>query len=664
MNQYVGITLDIIDYYPQDFDFNNYSFIFISEDKNFDREISYINSNQVCQKILLNKREIKYSIKVTKDDSLIGISEFVIPSLIINKKDKIYDKVCPITMSDSIKKLLFGSVANAIPLKIGIHATLQYFSGGDNKTGEKSEKKEKDKSEKKEKEKSEKKEKGMLVQKNNIKKEKKIDPFTPRKFSNIKDKNINNINVSNNGFSTRLSYNNYNIHNKNNALNSSLNRLPKKGESFLSSKKYIKNTKDQPRTSSSQRQNQSSSKMRSVKNTHRDMLKNKEKREERGIKTEKNEEESKSKKPSTNTKQFKNISNNTSINNFDDNNNVVNKSNIDMDDNTNELEIKNNLDKYIDNNMNKKIDEIEDLNEMRNFTLNNLQNLLNYQMKCYELIKKEIDLCNKYNEQFMEYSEKYRNNLKRINKLKEENNLNKIKQHILLNNEKIYNNKDNDIMNIKDKEFTIIKDIYTTIKGEEINLNNIENINTKNKNEQFLLLFKVLKKIGNKYGPLENILTQSNSTEPQRGNLKKIINKYSKELEPSNNTNIITSNVSSNASKKNIPNIVNNNNINSIDKFEYVSLIKPDEIDKKIELFLRQFYLNHKNTPKIIFKKTSKNNYEYGSQKVMIKMEGEAIRVRYMGGYLLLDKFVELNAPLEEKKKKNTRTSSNKSKKK
>ena len=151
---FIGITLDIIDYYPLDFDYNNYSFIFISEDKNFEREISYINANQICQKIPINKKDVKYSIKVTKDDSLIGISEFIIPYHIINKKDKIYDRVCPITMSDSIKKLLFGSAINAISLKIGIHCTLQYLTG-DNRN-----------------DKNERKDKLMFKQKNNLKKDK------------------------------------------------------------------------------------------------------------------------------------------------------------------------------------------------------------------------------------------------------------------------------------------------------------------------------------------------------------------------------------------------------------------------------------------------------------------------------------------------------------
>ena len=36
----------------------------------------------------------------------------------------------------------------------------------------------------------------------------------------------------------------------------------------------------------------------------------------------------------------------------------------------------------------------------------------------------------------------------------------------------------------------------------------------------------------------------------------------------------------------------------------------------------------------------------------MIKIEGDTIRVRYLGGYIILDKFIELNAANEEKKLK------------
>ena len=108
-SSYVGITIDIIDYYPKDLDYSSYSFIFLSEINNFEREISFINSNQICQKIpLTSKKEIKYSIKVLKDDSLIGLAEFIIPNNIIYRKEKIFDKICPINMTESTKKILFG----------------------------------------------------------------------------------------------------------------------------------------------------------------------------------------------------------------------------------------------------------------------------------------------------------------------------------------------------------------------------------------------------------------------------------------------------------------------------------------------------------------------------------------------------------------------------
>ena len=40
----------------------------------------------------------------------------------------------------------------------------------------------------------------------------------------------------------------------------------------------------------------------------------------------------------------------------------------------------------------------------------------------------------------------------------------------------------------------------------------------------------------------------------------------------------------------------------------------------------------------------------------MIKIEGETIRVRYLGKYSILDNFLESNAPIEIKKKKNNNT--------
>ena len=600
MNQsYIGITLDIIDYYPIDFDYSTFSFIFISEINDFEREISYINANQICQKIPIKKKDIKYSIKVTKDDSFIGITEFIIPYQNINKKDQIFDKTCSITMTDSIKKLLFGNISNYVPLKIGIHATLQYLGGGvEGNNTEKSDKKQK------------------IFLKTKKKKEDKIKPFSPTKLIS-KDKSFNIIKNSSSGFNNKI--------NSINILNNSVNKTHRNGESFISNKNN-KTYRGHKRSNSSQRQKQNSPKLKSMKN----MIKEKEKDKDKEIKTEINENHEK-----TNVIEsyMGNISkmkkeNSSNINNEEKINDILNK----KEDNEEVIELKNNMDKYIEKNLNIKLNDKKEINEMIDYTNYNLKQLLNYQMKYYEFIKKEAELGNKYNELYLNYNEKYRTNLQRLNKLKEENKLNEIKKEVLLNNKNI--NDINNIINLKNKELNIFNEICSTIQTKK---NENTNKEYNGKKEQFLLLLKILKKINNKYGPIQNLLNQSNSTEPERINLRKILNKYNKELEIENKEEM--ENTSDNNKKE-----------EKIDKFEYVIFSKPDDIDVKLELFLKQFYLKH-DVPKIIFKKTSKNNYEYGSQKIMIKLEGEILRVRYVGGYLLLDKFIELNAVSEDKKK-------------
>jgi len=576
---YLGITLDIIDYYPIDFDYSSFSFIFISEAKDFEREISYFNANQICQKVPINKKDIKYHIKITKNDSLIGISEFVIPSQVVSKKDRVFDKTCSINMTDSIKKLLFGSITNSVPLKISIHCTLQYLGGSN--TIDKKDKKDK------------------LTYKPNKtipKKEEKIKPFTPTKFINS-NKTFNVIINSNSGFNNKIE--------PKNALNNSVNKIPKKGDSFISNLKSSKNQKAQ-RSSSTERQNQKnqSKKIKSKKKIGKE--------NEKEVKTEQNE-----------------INENNSIEINEDNNNNDNIFRKDI------IELKNNMNECIKNTLNDNLNEINEKDKMLNIINNNLKSLLNFQSEYYHLINNEITLSHKNNELLKENEEKYRNTIESINKLKEEKNLREIKKDILLHKEKISDFDNNELISLKNKEINIFKDLLSKNKEKEN-----ENEKNNSQDKKFLLLFKALKIINNK-NPINILLTQSNSTESQRSNLKKIIDKYNKELEIKNSeADTITDN--------------NQSNI----KFEYVSSIKPDNIDIKMEQFLKQFYSKHQ-VPKITFKKTSRNNYEYGTQKIVIKLEGEAIRVRYSGGYLLIDKFIELNAILEENKKKGQKMNNN-----
>ncbi len=127
---YLGITIDILEYLPQSYNFEPFNFIFSSESKDFEKEISFMNKNSIFQKIPLPKKNLKYSIKVTKNNSLVGISDYIIPSNIFNKRETTFEKICQVTMTDSIRRLLFGNAAPNV-FKINIHSTLQYLEKGE-----------------------------------------------------------------------------------------------------------------------------------------------------------------------------------------------------------------------------------------------------------------------------------------------------------------------------------------------------------------------------------------------------------------------------------------------------------------------------------------------------------------------------------------------------
>ena len=129
------VTLDIKDYQPNTFDYNTFGFLFISDQKNFEEQINvkiiifikqYNSRNQIIHKAKYIKKDLKYTIKVTKNDSLVGISDFTIPYHLLLKKVTSFEKLCPITMTDSTKRFLFGNSNVNINLKINIHSSIQY----------------------------------------------------------------------------------------------------------------------------------------------------------------------------------------------------------------------------------------------------------------------------------------------------------------------------------------------------------------------------------------------------------------------------------------------------------------------------------------------------------------------------------------------------------
>ena len=175
-------------------------------------------------------------------------------------------------------------------------------------------------------------------------------------------------------------------------------------------------------------------------------------------------------------------------------------------------------------------------------------------------------------------------------------------------------------------------------KFSDEQMKQMEEKKSKDANTQ-LLLVRVLKNIYNKYGPLNKLLNQSNSNEKEINNIVNLSIKY------------------------NLP--ISEEVFENNEEFEYVSSNNPDDTDKKIEKNLKILY-SQKKVPKIIFKKISNNNYEYGTQKVTIKIEGDSIKVKSIGGFISLEKFIENNAVIEDGKVKNnsSKNSLNQNKKK
>ena len=582
------ITFDIIEYLPSDFKFDNFSFIITSENRDFEQEITYLNKNQVTHKANVHKKDLKYSIKVTRNNSLIGITDLIIPSHILSKKESTFDKTCSITMTDSIKRVLFGNTSSSNFLKINIHMTLQY------------------------------KEKEIMS--------KHMFSSSAKNTQNQRESGPNSV-----IFSQRNQIGNKKIENL------------RKQRTNSKPKSNIKSQTMKPKT-----QVFGNNKLKEVqKAISDDDINNEEKinKNDSFINAELNQEINEI------SPEFTNF--------FNDFNN-----------------------KYpLD-----KLNSYNDPNEMMEYTKNIVEELLNYQLKYYDIFNNTFSVKNKFKQLLIQYNDKLRKIKKEINKLDEEDDLYKIREEY--NDKNNYNDLKN-LLFLKENELDNFKELYGNYLDNKVDNNNTNEDNEKNerkKNEEKTqnLLIKVLAHSINKYGPINKILTPTNSTETERLNLKRLANKYNIPLNAQNegeqNKNVENNNdgndnknIDSNEEKKEEENKEENNeenkdeksneeNVNEnpksqnifegkITKWEYVSTERPDKIDKKLEQYLKYFY-SKRTFPKVIFKKTSTNNYEYGTQKVMIKIEGDTIRVRYVGGYLLIDKFIELNAATEEKKLK------------
>ena len=572
---HVGLIIEILEYFPQNFNFDNFSFIFSSESKDFEREISFANKNPISQKIPFPKKNIRYSIKVTKNNSLVGISDFIIPQNIFSKRETSFDKICQITMTDSIRRLIFGSISPSNSIKICIHSTFQYLEKGE-----------------------------KFVQpagSNPPAKREEKRSSTPKKYEN----NLKKMKLGGSS-------------NSNLKLN--------KDEKKTMNKKLTEDFKKRS-NSKSYMNNLSSSGISyniKTKNSHPQNSKEIGQMISSNNKKEKIEYEEDKGDTSLIDEDLKNYNSPAPPEFFDFIKNFENNYPLE------------------------KLNEFSDPYEMMNYTKNVINELLNYQLNYYNLLSISVNLNRKFNDLLIKYNEKYRLTLKKINKIEEESKKNEIKDEIITDIHRNDFNNLKQLIPLKQAELELYKEMYSINLDEnelqkfsDEQMKQLEEKKSKDANTQ-LLLIKVLKNIYEKYGPLNKILNQSNSDEKEINNIINLSAKYNLPISEE---------------------VIENNEDM---EYQYVSCNNPNDNDNKLEMYLRYFY-SQKKVPKIIFKKLSNNNYEYGTQKVSIKIEGDSIKVKSLGGFLSIDKFIEINSLIEEGKIKNNSSKnslSNKKKKK
>ena len=472
---YVGITIQILEYHPQNFNFENFSFIFTSESREFEKEISFTNKNSISHKISLPRKNLKYFVKITRNNSLIGICDFIIPFQTFTKRENVYNKNCQMTMTDSIRRLIFGNISPN-NIKININANIQYLEKGEKFMKQNSS--------------------NAITKKDEKEKEKRAS--TPKKFENKYNKNkYGNL-------TTVLKFN-----------KEDRNGMNKKTTEVINKK----------RSNSKQIMNNVSG---------NGSLNLKTKNQQKGLKEQKKEKEKEIIKENINNI---NINNNIKEENINLDN-IQDASDIDEElKNKKDLNIQNIIDfmkSFINEHPLEKMDEFKEPYELMIYTKNIINELLNYQLSFYSLLTTSLDINKKYKDLLLSYNEKYRLTLKKINKAEEELKKSEIKEDLITNAQIIENNNINKLLPLKQQELDLYKELYIINRDKknqeeekfnEEQMKQIEEKKAKDANTQ-LLLIRILKNIYIKYGPLNNLVNKDNSEESDIQNILNLSEKY------------------------------------------------------------------------------------------------------------------------------------------
>ena len=595
------ITLEISDFFPQNFPFDNFCFIFTSDAHDFESEIYYLSKNQITHKTPLTKKDIRYSIKILRNDSLIGISDFIIPSMLFSRKDNFFEKICVINMTDSTKRLLFGNLSPSNNLRINVKAKITYMQQGQGNKNNK---------------------KFFSPKSSGINTKKNLGDSGSPKINNINNNVNNNINNSNFVFNKqqipmskkvpimKSSPTANNSNNTNNNINNNIN---------IGNRYNKHNNMNMADIILQQNQNNNINNQNNPKNIlqkNNFFQKNKDKFQSQSPNQQINLQED----PNDTSVIYPEISN--PIQPIDE-------------------EFTDFMQKFIEKNPLEQLTQFSDINEMMIYTKNVIDKLLCYQQEYYERLKTSVALNNRLNELLMKYNEKYRNIVKKVHRLNEETNSNDMRKDAVINVHRTENSNLKQIIPLKMKELKLyqemygegIKDILIPKKEMEkekekndFNNNERKEMNDKKKN----VLMKLLKNCVNNYGPFDTLFNEENLEKINSNeNQKILLEKIKQEL---------------------------NNNINNINEtkeeknnLEFVISENPDELDIKLNQYLTSIYSENR-LPKINFKKLNDNLYQYGSQKVSVIEEENVIKIQHEEGNLLLDNFIEINAQAEEEK--------------
>ena len=142
-------------------------------------------------------------------------------------------------------------------------------------------------------------------------------------------------------------------------------------------------------------------------------------------------------------------------------------------------------------------------------------------------------------------------------------------------------------------------------------------------------------KLANMKGLKIEISQNPNSSSERSNNFNQI------SIVTNNNPNNALNDTSSDPNEKKIP------TRNKKKRLTIVESDNADANDAKLDQSLVNIY-NKKRMSFIPVKKLGDDNYEFGSQKIQIKIDGDIIRVKSACGYILLDKFVDIYGPIEE----------------